>query len=508
MHKTCGELFGGLDCTVIGDESSEIKGLAYRSDKVKDGFAFFCIVGNVVDGHTFAQDAIDRGASVLVAERSLLLADSTNVTVVIVPDSRKAMAYAANRFYDEPSESFDLVGVTGTNGKTTTTYLVESIAENLGYKTGIVGTTGIKIGSITEPAEHTTPESPDLEKVFAQMRDAGCQVVAMEVSSHALDLYRVYANRFSVTAFTNLTQDHLDYHKTFEEYFEAKAKLFSAEYPAKRVISINDSWGQRLNEKCEEQGDYIITTGFSEEADIHPIDIGYASDKTHMTLFVRGYAEDGIEIDYPLAGRFNVENVMTAVGICLGLGFGISDIAKVLEGAHTAPGRLERVSVPGSKDIDVYVDYAHTPDALTKALSVVSDLSRKRTITVFGCGGDRDKTKRPLMGQAALESDIAIVTSDNPRTEDASAIIDDIVAGMDAGIRVEVEGANDASCGKGTFCVVEDRAQAIRAAIAMAEPQDSILIAGKGHEDYQIIGTEKIHFDDREVARDALRDLK
>ena len=247
MGKTCTELFAGIDCTVIGNADDEVGGIAYRSDRVQPGDAFFCIVGLTADGHSFAQDAIDRGAKVLVVERKVYLADATDVTEVVVKDTRKAMAVAAANFYDHPSQGLALVGITGTNGKTTTTYLVEHIARVAGKRTGVIGTVGVRIGDEQEKSAHTTPESPDLQQLFARMRDARCDVVAMEVSSHALDLERTWGTPFAVTAFSNLTQDHLDYHHTFEAYFEAKARLFSKDYPARRVICIDDKWGTRAS---------------------------------------------------------------------------------------------------------------------------------------------------------------------------------------------------------------------------------------------------------------------
>ncbi|MDR2722033.1 MAG: UDP-N-acetylmuramyl-tripeptide synthetase, partial [Coriobacteriaceae bacterium] len=270
MQNTCEYLFSGIESFIIGNTKEEISGIAYRSDKVRPGDAFFCIVGLTTDGHTFAQDAIDRGAKVLVVERKVYLADATDVTEVVVKDTRKAMAEAAAQFYGHPSTSFDLVGITGTNGKTTTTYLVEHIARSCGKKTGVIGTVGVRMGDKTEKAAHTTPESPDLQSIFARMKDEACEVVAMEVSSHALDLERCWKTDFSVVAFSNLTRDHLDYHKTFEAYFEAKARLFSADYPAKRVIHIDDAWGKELLRRCLEANDDVITTSFDTAAYIHP----------------------------------------------------------------------------------------------------------------------------------------------------------------------------------------------------------------------------------------------
>ena len=411
MSKTCAELFEGLECTILGNPDETVEGLAYRSDRVTSGDMFFCIVGFSTDGHSFAQDAIDRGAKVLVVERKVYLADATDVTEVVVSDSRKAMAHAAANFYDNPSDSFQLVGVTGTNGKTTTTYLVEHIARVAGMRTGVIGTVGIQIGDDHEKSEHTTPESPDLQRMFARMRDSRCGAVAMEVSSHALDLERTWKTRFAVTAFTNLTQDHLDYHKTFDAYFEAKALLFSRDYPARRVINVNDKWGQELLRRCTANGDSVITTGFDAAAQIHPVEIDYAATHTDIVLDVRG---NRVPLSYPLVGRFNVENVMTAFAVGMQLGVSVDVIVEALSDVPSVPGRLERVKSSRRDDISVYVDYAHTPDALAKAISSIKALSRGRTIVVFGCGGNRDSSKRSIMGEAALAADYAVVTSDNP----------------------------------------------------------------------------------------------
>lgn len=494
--RTCAELFDHTHATIIGDADRPILGVAYRSDQVKPGDAFCCIVGLKADGHAFAQDAVDRGATVLVVERMLEVKGDNDVTFILVNDTRKAMAHLAAHFYRMPTQDLSLVGITGTNGKTTTAHLVEHIASTLGKTTGMIGTVGIDIAGKALPADHTTPESCDLQHIFAEMRDAGCDVVAMEVSSHALDLDRVWDSTFAVTAFTNLTQDHLDYHKTFEAYFAAKRRLFSADYPAKRVINIDSTWGERLVADALEQGDEVITTGFAENADIHPIEIAYDVARTRIVLGVRGEA---IAFEYPLVGKFNVENVMTAFGIALELGFAPHDIARALSDVPPVPGRIEHVMLgPGegsdrARQIAVYVDYAHTPDAIEKALASVKQLTKGKTIVVFGCGGDRDATKRPLMGKAALAADFAVVTSDNPRTESSDAIIEDIVVGMQ-------------ECGE-RFSVEPDRKRAIEHALSLAHPGDSVLIAGKGHEDYQIIGTTKHPFDDREVARQALKEL-
>lgn len=487
MGKTCTELFAGINCTIIGNADEEVGGIAYRSDCVEPGDAFFCIVGLSADGHSYAQDAINRGAKVLVVERKVYLADATDVTEVVVKDTRKAMAAAAANFYDHPSKNIALVGITGTNGKTTTTYLVEHIAQVAGKRTGVIGTVGVRIGGAIEKSARTTPESPDLQHMFARMRDAHCDVVAMEVSSHALDLERTWGTTFAVTAFSNLTQDHLDYHHTFEAYFEAKARLFSKDYPAKRVICIDDKWGKELLQRCSVAEESVVTTGFDTSAQIHPLAIEYTATHTTLELDVRGTR---YRFTYPLVGKFNVENVMCAFGIGLQLGYSATTIVKALEEAPQIPGRLERVHTPHSGGVAVFVDYAHTPDALEKALGSIKELTKGNTICVFGCGGDRDSGKRSIMGRAALAADYAIVTSDNPRHEDPQAIIDDIVIGMGSGA--------------GRYEVVCDRREAIACALAHAKAGDSVLIAGKGHEDYQIVGDEVRSFDDCIVAAEEL----
>lgn len=483
MPKTIKELFSGIDCTIVGNDDISVEGIAFNSARVQPGDAFFCIVGLTVDGHSFAQDAIDRGAKVIVAERKVYLADATDVTEVMVKDTRKAMSLAAANFYDHPADSMSLVGITGTNGKTTTTYLVEQIATFAGKKTGVIGTVGVRIGNEQRKSSRTTPESSDLQDMLGHMRDEDCQVVAMEVSSHALDLSRTWGIGFAVTAFSNLTQDHLDYHHTFQDYFEAKALLFSKRYPAKRVICIDDKWGKELLSRCSIAEDSVITVGFDPHAQIHPVEVSYAQDGTDVVLDVRGrrYA-----FRYPLVGRFNVENVMCAFGIALQLGISAEVIIKALAGVPQVPGRLQQVVSDRKPGVVAFVDYAHTPDALEKALAVVRTLTPKRTICVFGCGGNRDSTKRPIMGKASLVADYTIVTSDNPRYEDPDAIIADIVSGMN--------GAED------RFEVEPDRRKAIARAIGLACPGDSILIAGKGHEDYQLVKDEVLSFDDCVVA--------
>lgn len=507
-HSSCSIEYLLSDCEhyTIGDESTLVGGIAYDSRDVCPGDAFFCIVGENSDGHAYVQNAIEAGAAAIVCQRKAYLGDGADAPMAIVPSTRKAMSLAAARLYGMPSQRMNVVGITGTNGKTTTTYLVQHVLESLGRKCGLIGTTGIKMGGSFVPCSRTTPESADLQHILGEMAyDSGCSDVVMEVSSHALALDRTWGMDFAVTAFTNLTQDHLDYHHTFDEYFEAKAKLFDTDYPAVRVINVGDEYGQKLCEKCRERGDTVITYSFFEDGDIHPQNVSYKSSSTSsaMRVFDRTYT-----VEYPLVGQYNLENVMCAIGICLALGHDAKDVVKALNSKISVPGRLEHVGLDVGEEEkkacnlpEVYVDYAHTPDAVSKAAGAVralrKDPMKSRSIVVLGCGGDRDKSKRPLMGQAAVaRSDYAVITSDNPRTEDPDAIISDIVAGL--------AGKNQES----RFEVVSDRRKAIQKAVDIAGYGDVVLLAGKGHEDYQIVGQEKLHFDDREEARTALQKKK
>lgn len=482
-RKTMGTLLREVGYTSDAVDDPEIGGIAYASNQVQPGDAFFCIVGFKADGHDYAPDAVARGASALVCERRLDL----DVPQFIVEDSRKALAQVSSAFYGHPSERLSLVGITGTNGKTTTTYLVEWVARAAAYGTGLIGTVETRIGDEHLPSKHTTPESPDLQHLLSDMVDAGVDVAVMEVSSQGLDLDRVIGTRFSVAAFTNLTQDHLDYHHTLEEYFACKLRLFTDHEVGSCAVCIDDGYGRRVVETAREAGHAVTTCGFSEDADIRAVDMRYSGKDTRFTLV---HGDGRTEVSIPLVGRFNVSNAVLAITICLELGIPLDTIVAALEHAPHAPGRLERVRGGERHGITVLVDYAHTPDALVKALDVVREVSQGRTIVVFGCGGDRDRGKRPKMGAAATKADIAIVTSDNPRSEDPEAIIADILPGMEgAASRIEVQ---------------PDRRAAIHTAIRLARPGDCILIAGKGHEDYQILGDRTIDFDDRLVAGEEL----
>lgn len=490
IDKTVDQLLDGIPSS-SGDRNLKVTGISYSSRCTEPGDVFFCIVGTETDGHGFAQDACDRGAVALVCQRRL----DVEVPQFIVADSRFALAYAAAAAFDHPSEHLHIAAVTGTNGKTTTAFLIEWGLRCSGLVTGLIGTVETRVAGKTCSASRTTPESLDLQALFAEMVDAGVETVAMEVSSHALDLGRTLGMSCEVAAFSNLTQDHLDYHVTMEAYFEAKRKLFF-DYDVRRAaICIDDTYGRRLASDVADTGVSVLTCGFcidedGHAADVHPASVAYSASGTLFTLVTpQGSAEVGM----PLVGRFNVENALLATAVLLQMGLDLGQIAHALETSPQVPGRLEHVEGAVSRPFSVLVDYAHTPDAVEKVVDVVKPLAAGKTIVVFGCGGDRDATKRPLMGHAALGADYCIVTSDNPRTEDPSAIIADILPGM--------------SGGQGRYEVIEDRREAIARAVGLAGPGDCVVIAGKGHEDYQLIGDETLSFDDRLVAAEEMDSL-
>lgn len=473
-------LLEGLGAQAVGLPDAIVSGVAYRSDHVTAGGAFFCIPGTTHDGHDYAADAVEHGAAAIVVERAL---PGISAPQFIVADARMALAHAARTFYGDPSASMAVVGITGTNGKTTSTYLLDSILRADGRVTGIIGTVETRVAGKRLQSIRTTPESSDLQALFAEMRDADVTAVSMEVSSHAVDLGRIQGVTFAVAAFTNLSQDHLDYHGSMEEYFSAKKRFFSDFNVAHRVIAIDDPFGKRL---AAEHPD-ATTVGRAPDALVRATDERADSRGTRFLLTLPGWAA---EITLPLAGEFNVSNALTAAGCAFALGIAPETIARGLEEAPQVPGRLERIDA--GQPFSVVVDYAHTPDSLEKAIAALRAVTVGRLIVVFGCGGDRDTTKRPLMGKvAAAGADICIVTSDNPRSEDPCKIIGQIESGMGDGNtehKVEV-----------------DRRRAISLAISLAAPADAVLIAGKGHEDYQIFADCTIHFDDREIAREELR---
>ncbi|MDZ4181088.1 MAG: UDP-N-acetylmuramoyl-L-alanyl-D-glutamate--2,6-diaminopimelate ligase, partial [Coriobacteriia bacterium] len=467
---------------VVSGPSIQVTGIAYRSDAVRPGDAFFCVPGHRFDGHEFAADALRRGASALVVTRPVSGVDED--VQIRVPDARVALAHASAAFFGKPSFALAVVGITGTNGKTTTTYLVDAILKASGRRTGLLGTVETRIAEESYEAERTTPESADLQKLLATMRDSGVDAVSMEVSSHAIDLHRVDAVQFAVAGFTNLTQDHLDYHHTIEEYFSVKKRLFTDLDVATAVINIDDPLGAGLAAELQD----ALTVGIAPDATIRATDLQLGPEGSRFILTTpRGSAD----IELPLAGAFNVSNALVAAGCAYALDLPVHVIAEGLAAAPQVPGRLERVDE--GQEFSVFVDYAHTPDSLEKAIEAVRRVTPGRVFVVFGCGGDRDPDKRPLMGTAAQAADHAIVTSDNPRSEDPVGIILQIEDGMLAV--------------RSSWQVEVDRRKAMAAAFSQAVRDDAVLIAGKGHEDYQIFADRTIRFDDREVAREELRAL-
>jgi len=469
--------------TAIDDDIGDVEvgGVAYHSARVSPGDVFFCVPGFVHDGHEFAVEAARSGAAAIVCQREVK--DVGGVPQMIVEDTRIALAHASAAFFGHPSHHMSVVGITGTNGKTTTTYLVDNIARVAGRVTGLVGTVETRIADRRLKTSRTTPESADLQYLLLRMREASVDTVAMEVSSHAIDLHRVAAVRFAVAAFTNLSQDHFDYHHTIEEYFSAKRRLFTDFEVGSRVINIDDILGAGM---ALEFGD-ALTVGRDPDAAIRAVDEELSPRGTRFTLLT---PIGDAEVDFPLAAGYNVENALVATGCALALGIPLDAIAEGLSSAPQVPGRLERIDA--GQPFEVFVDYAHTPDSLGKTVDAVRSITPGRVIVVFGCGGDRDPDKRPVMGLAAGNTaDHTVITSDNPRSEDPVGIILQIEDGM-------------RSAG-GSYEIEVDRRKAIAKALGEALPGDAVLIAGKGHEDYQIFADRTIRFDDREVTLEELQ---
>jgi UDP-N-acetylmuramoyl-L-alanyl-D-glutamate--2,6-diaminopimelate ligase len=470
----------------IGQRSVAITGLAYDSRSVRKGDLFVAIKGEKSDGARFIPQAIEKGA-VAVASENRIEPDPDKVAIT-VPDARRFLAEISRVFFEDPAERLNLVAITGTNGKTTTTYLMESIFRHAGIHSCLVGTIGMKIGARSFHTAHTTPEASDLVKFFRQASDEGCTHGALEVSSHSLALKRVFGTRFRVGVFMNLTRDHLDFHSDMESYFRAKQILFSAENGnrvASAVINTDDPYGKRLE---REVNCAVMSFGFNEDAKIRVLECRNRVDGTDLML---GTPAGDLGYRLRLIGRPNVYNVMAATGAALSLNILPDGIRKGIEGLEGVPGRVERVDE--GQDFTVVVDYAHSPDALENLLNTVSRLPHEKLITVFGCGGDRDRTKRPIMGEIAVKkSDLVFATSDNPRSEDPLEILREIEAGM--------------HIGPAPYKIIPDRRDAIKSAIFTACKGDVVVIAGKGHEDYQILGDRTIRFDDREVAGDLIRE--
>lgn len=501
-QKTLAELLAGFDyLTGQGDLGLPVSGIAYHSGRVKPGEVFVAIRGFQTDGHRYLTQAWEQGAIALVVEDELAV--PPGAVYVKVADSRRALAHLAARFYEHPSRELTVIGITGTNGKTTTTYLLEAIWRAWGKRVGVIGTVNWRFDGKIVPAATTTPESLDLQQLLAEMRSGRVDCALMEVSSHALSLDRAHGVEFAAAIFTNLTQDHLDFHGDMKTYFAAKRRLFVELLPARSgepglaVVNLDDPWGRRLAAAVQRP---YLTYGFDPRCDLHPA--AYRLTKTGITADLET-PWGRLALETPLLGRYNLYNILGATAAALGLGVEPAAVAAGLARITGVDGRLEPVTVPGQPL--VLVDYAHTPDALEQVLKTLQDLDFDRIITVFGCGGDRDRGKRPLMGQvAATGSTVVVVTSDNPRTEDPLAIIADIEAGLRE-ISWPQLTPEEAAAGARGYLVVPDRRQAIRTAVALARPEDVVLLAGKGHETYQILGTTRIHFDDRLEALQALR---
>ncbi|MFL6542987.1 MAG: UDP-N-acetylmuramoyl-L-alanyl-D-glutamate--2,6-diaminopimelate ligase [Chthoniobacterales bacterium] len=470
---------------VIGPVDRTVESIAYDSRRVQGDSMFVALRGEKVDGHQFIGGAIEKGASVIVTERE----EACRATCVVVDNTRTALADLAVAFYENPARKLKLAGVTGTNGKTTTTFLIKHICESAGMRCGLLGTVRYEIGERILPAIRTTPESLDVQELLAQMRSAGCKAAAMEVSSHALAQERVRGIEWDVAVFTNLTQDHLDFHRTMEAYFDAKAKLFTGltnqQYKKKAaaVVNVDDRYGEKLLERIGKETP-VITYGSGLRANFRMSNYRSEFTGTSFQLDARGKS---YLVRVPLIGRFNVANATAALATASAMGIGLREAILSLGKSPQVPGRLE--AVPAKRQFQVFVDYAHTPDALLNVVKTLRELEPRKLIVVFGCGGDRDRQKRPLMAQVCDQfADVSIITSDNPRKEDPDAII----AEAEKGFRSK------------RYEKITDRAEAIARAIELAQPRDVVLIAGKGHETYQEFADHTIPFDDVQVARRAV----
>ncbi len=485
-----------IECLNDGCQDTMIAGIAYDSRKVKKDYVFYAMSGVKTDGHQYIPQAIANGAVAIVVERPIGEAFSipAHVTVILCREIRLALGHTAAYFYDFPDRFLRLIGVTGTNGKTTTTNLIKWIFECFGQKTGLIGTIENKVGDLVLPASHTTPESLELFELLHEMKSSACRNVVMEVSSHGLKQGRVAQCHFDGAVFTNLTQDHLDYHLTFEDYLASKNILFSMVVPDEKInrygiVNIDDPASRSFMD-CSQVP--VYTYGMNDMAMVRAVDYRIASYGTVFRLLVKMKPEDiGIEkeVKMPLIGKFNIYNCLAAICVGLAEGLDLDGIIVAMEKVPQVAGRFELVDE--GQDFSVVVDYAHSPDGLLNVLSSAKELNPTRIITVFGCGGDRDKTKRPIMGKlAGSYSDIAIITSDNPRTEEPM----DIICQVEQGTKSVT--AN--------YYVEENRRKAIALAIKLANPGDMIVIAGKGHENYQLVKGQVLHFDDRETARELI----
>ena len=477
------DILGSIEYLEIhADGDLQIGGITADSRRVQKDDLFVAISGFTSDGNRFIPMAMDKGAAVVVTAKK----PEIDVPYVLVPSDRKALAQCAAALYGHPSKAMTMIGITGTNGKTSVTWLLKQVLEHtLGAKVGLIGTMENHIGDVVEEAQRTTPESNELQQLFARMRDAGCTHCVMEASSHAITLERVAGVHFDVAAFTNLTEDHLDFHGTMEAYCDAKAELFRR--CDKAVLNADDGWFDRFQAAAACQ---VLTTSAKGEAGLCATDLQLLSDGIRYTAH---YGEESAQLNVPIPGKFTVYNTLTVLGVALQLGISLADAAQALSKVMGVKGRIEVAPTPG-KDFTVLIDYAHTPDGLENVLTSVRDFCKGRLIAVFGCGGDRDPIKRPIMGKIGVElSDLAIITSDNPRTEDPMTIIGHIE-----------NGAREA---QGNYKVIENRVNAITYAMDIAEKDDIIVLAGKGHETYQEIMGVKHHLDEREVVAEHLAEM-
>lgn len=481
--------------TIIGDKETIITGIEHDSRKAETGTLFVCIKGVHVDGHRFISQAVNAGAKAILTTRETVEVPA-GVAILRVPDLNKALDTIVPYFHDYPARSMRIIGITGTNGKTTTSYITRAILRAAGYRVGLIGTIQIMIEDEVYPIHNTTPDVVELQHTLAIMRDKGMDYVVMEVSSHALDQDRVAGIEFDTAVFTNLTQDHLDYHKTLENYMLAKAKLFDkvSEAGVKNgktaVVNIDDAAGKVMLEhaKCRH-----ITYAIDKKADLRATAINVLASGANFTLNNEAFGKMPLKLH--ITGIFNVYNVMSAVGAALAENIESAVIAKVLQEFTSVPGRFELVKA--GQDFSIIVDYAHTPDGVENVLKTARKIAKKKIIAVFGCGGDRDRTKRPIMGRLAAElADVVIATSDNPRSEDPEFILNEVETGVKEKI------------GNKQHEKIVDRRQAIFRAVVLAQTDDIVVILGKGHENYQILKDKTIHFDDKEVAREAVAACK
>lgn len=471
-------LLQDIEWNLLYGEEKEINAIAYDSRKVQKGDLFVCITGFQTDGHKYAQKAIEAGAAAIICEKEIQ-SDNKDVTIIQTKNTRHALAVLSANYYKHPCDSMNVIGVTGTNGKTTTTYLIKSVLDSIKHKVGIVGTIENRIGDKILHTDRTTPESLELQQLFYQMKQENVTDVVMEVSSHSLDLHRVDGIQYNIGIFTNLTQDHLDYHKTMENYKIAKSLLFQRS--DKSVINIDDEAGEFMKQNAKGE---VLTFGIEKQADITAKEIDISADGVKFTLC---YNNKQYAVSLHTPGRFSIYNALGAIGACVFMGIAMEDIIAGLNSNIGVAGRFQTIK---SSKANAIVDYAHTPDGLENILKTAQEFVKGKIITVFGCGGDRDRTKRPIMGEIAGKlSDYCIITSDNPRTENPTSILDGVEEGM-----------KKTNC---EYIKLVDRREAICHAVEYGQKGDLIVIAGKGHENYQIFADKTIHFDDVEEVKKA-----